>query len=69
MAQPLVIALPPNRVFSDQDVIRVTCLDATDGSDVTGVTVQNVIFELELLSGSANDLAFGPFMLVPGPGA
>lgn len=64
-AQPLTVALPPGRVFSDGDVITITAVDATSGAPVPGVTVGNVLLEVELLSGSASDLPSGLFTVVP----
>lgn len=69
MAHPYDIALPPDLFFSDGYKIRVTALDPTTGNTVTGVVVNNVTFQVEILSGSGEDLSYGPFMFVPGPGA
>ena len=69
MAQPLTVPLPPNLNLWGGCTIRVTAIDATTGALVTGVTVSNVSLEVEQLAGSLADLSFGPFMLVPGPGA
>jgi hypothetical protein len=50
--------------------LRVTALDATDGSLVTGVNVETVVITaVPLGPGPPEALAYGPFMLVPGPGA
>lgn len=69
MAQPFQVALPPNRYLSDGDVITITAIDPTTGNTVSGVKVNNVILELELLSGAASALSSGPFLYVPGPDA
>jgi hypothetical protein len=69
MAQPLSLAMPPDLVFADGYKIRVVALDPTTGAAVAPVTLQNVTFQIEVLSGDTGDLQFGPFMLVPGPGA
>jgi hypothetical protein len=66
MAQPLTVALPPGLDLWGSCVIRVTALDPTDGSVVTGVQVQNITLEVDQTGGG--DLAYGPFVLVPGPG-
>jgi hypothetical protein len=50
--------------------LRVTALDATDGSLVTGVNVETVVITaVPLGEGSLASGTFGPFMFVPGPGA
>lgn len=69
MSQPFDIALPPDLFFSDGYKIRVTALDPVTGDTVTGVNVNNVTFQVEILSGEGTTLEYGPFMFVPGPGA
>lgn len=49
--------------------LRVTALDPTTGNPVTGVTVSNLIFTADQISGTPDQLQVGPFMLVPGPNA
>ena len=67
MAQPLSVALPPNLVLADGAIISVQALNPTTGALVTGVDVQNVTIEVDLLSGEPAALEQGPFLLVPGP--
>lgn len=65
MAQPLVIALPPNLDLWGGCIIRVTAVNPTTGAGVAGVDVGNISFE-----GTSEDpgaLAYGPFQLVTGP--
>jgi hypothetical protein len=66
MAQPLTVALPPGLELWGDCVIRVTALDAATGDEVAGVTVSDVTLEVDQTGGG--DLAYGPFMLVTGPG-
>lgn len=47
--------------------LRVTALDPTTGNPVSGVTVSNLIFTADQISGTPEGLEVGPFMLVPGP--
>lgn len=61
--------LPQDLDISDGFTLRVTALDPTSGNPVSGVTVSNLILTVDQLSGTPDQLTFGPFMLVPGPGA
>jgi len=65
MAQPLTVALPPNLDLWGSCVIRVTALNPTDGSEVTGVQVSNITLEVYQRAGGS--LEYGPFVLVTGP--
>lgn len=70
MSQPLELPLTPDLDLDDTYMLRVTALDPTTGSVMAGVTVEAVSLIVDNLAGG--DLAsgtFGPFMLVPGPGA
>lgn len=49
--------------------LRVTALDPATGNPVSGVTVSNLIFTADQVSGTPEGLETGPFMLVPGPNA
>lgn len=50
--------------------LKVTALSTADGSVVSGVNVSNFAVLLnDLGAGSTGSLEYGPFMLVPGPGA
>jgi hypothetical protein len=66
MAQPLIVSLPPGLDLGGGCQIRVTALDPTTGNVVSGVKVSNVTLQVDLLRGG--DLAYGPFVLVTGPG-
>jgi len=66
----LIAGLPPELELTDGYIIRLTAIDATTGADVAGVVVNNAaIYAQNVGGGSAGDLASGPFLLVPGPGA
>lgn len=47
--------------------LQVTALDPSTGNPVSGVTVSNLIFTADQISGTPEGLEVGPFMLVPGP--
>ena len=66
MAQPLTVPLPPDLRLWAGCIIRVTAVDPTTGAGVAGVNVAKISFEGE--SEHPSDLAYGPFMLVTGPG-
>jgi hypothetical protein len=65
VAQPLIVALPPNLDLWSGCIVRVAALDPTTGDVVTGVDISNVTLEVDNLAGT--DLESGPFMLVTGP--
>lgn len=68
MAEPLIAGIPALELTPGMSVV-FEAVDATTGAAVTGVTVTAVaIYGLDLRGASGN-LAVGPFMLVPGPGA
>ena len=66
MAQPLTVALPPNLELWDGCILRFKAVDPTTGSNVTGVKISDIGIEVE--STDADKLAYGPFILVTGPG-
>jgi len=66
MAQPLIVALPPNLQLSEGDQVLVSAVRADNGADVGGVTVQAI--SLFVSTDNPDDLAYGPFLLVTGPG-
>lgn len=68
MAEPLIAPMPPNCTLGVDCTVEVVAIDPTDGSTITGVTVSNWSIYVDALGG-VSDLAFGPFLLVPGPGA
>lgn len=67
MAQQYDIQMPQDLDLVANWTIRVTAVDPTTGNAVSGMSVS----DLCILGDSANPegLAYGPFMLVPGPGA
>ena len=70
MAMPLIAPMPDNVDIDAYWTLQVTALDPTDGSVVSGVNVSTFSLEVVNLSGGPDaDLGYGPFMLVPGPGA
>lgn len=71
MPQPLKAALPSDLDLPDGYVVTWSAIDPTTGADVAGVKVTSVsIFGTILGSGDGGGgNLFGPFMLVPGPGA
>jgi hypothetical protein len=70
VAAPVKTAMPPAVIIGATYTLRIAALDAATGSDVAGVKCSNIMIEIENLGGGgADELAFGPFMLVPGPGA
>lgn len=71
MAVPLDAPLPPNLDLGPGYTLRVTALSTTDGSVVTGVTVNNFGVIVGDAGGTVNTgaLEVGPYMLVPGPEA
>lgn len=70
MAAPMTTGLPEGLDLTKDYVIEFTALDASTGADVTSVVVSNVSLLVTALGpGALEDLAVGPFMLVPGPDA
>ena len=70
MAKKYAASMPPDLDLSDGYTVRLTALDPTTGSLVSGVNVSALGMQILLLGGTTGaDLAVGPFMFVPGPGA
>jgi hypothetical protein len=69
MAVPINAPLPQNLDLGPGFTLRVTALDTTNGNVVSGVTVSNFAVLLEGPIDQNQSLAYGPFMLVPGPSA
>lgn len=61
MAQPLTVTLPPNIYPYGDCIVRVAAINPADGSIVSGVNVQNVAMQVELVQGSVSDLVSGTF--------
>lgn len=68
MAQPFVAGMPPDCALDFGCSIEFVAIDPVTGNAVTGVTVANALIYVSS-TGSSDQLASGPFMLVPGPGA
>jgi len=70
MPVPTIAPLPPDLNLPAGYVVRVNAVSTTDGSQVTGVVIQNYSLVCEdLVNGTGQGLEVGPFMLVPGPDA
>lgn len=69
MAQPLIAPLPPDIDLSAGCVIRIRGVNPSTGATVGGIVLNNVTIQVRQTQGAFGDLAVGPFMVVPGPGA
>lgn len=68
MAAPLKAQMPPDLDIGQGYKIRFTAVSAATGSVVAGVTVSGASLLVESVgAGTVDQLAVGPFMLVPGP--
>jgi hypothetical protein len=62
--------MPPELELSGGFTIRLTAIDPTTGSTVSGVTIEQLVMMINTGEGTVpTDLAVGPYLLVPGPGA
>lgn len=68
-APPLIAGLPPDLDLGGGYIIRFDAVDPATGATVSGVKVSGVSIDAADLAGNVLALDFGPFMLVPGPGA
>ena len=68
-APPLIAGLPPDLDLPGGYTFRFDAVDPVTGATVSGVLVSAVAVGAADLAGNAQGLDFGPFMLVPGPGA
>lgn len=65
---PIMAPMPADLDLPDGYIVRFSARDATTNAEVSGVVVSNVsIFGTAL--GALDGGIFGPFKLVPGPGA
>lgn len=68
MAPNVIGGLPLDLDLDAGWTIRLNALDPSTGVAVTGVKVSNFAILVRNLAGTDDaDLAFGPFLLVPGP--
>lgn len=67
MSLPVKTGFPDNVKLTDGYVVRFTAVDASSGAVVTDVVISNASILAE--ASTTTGLDFGPFMLVPGPGA
>lgn len=63
----MTASMPDNVDIGAAYTLEIAALDPTTGAAVAGVTFSNM--ELEVVATGTGELAYGPFMLVPGPGA
>lgn len=68
MAQKLDVGMPQDLDLTAGWTLRVTAVDST-GALVNGVNVSNMSIIADAPLGAVDQLAVGPFMLVPGPNA
>lgn len=70
MSLPVDLPLPQDCQLDAGYTITFEAIDPTTGAAISGVTVTDaLIFGTPLGGSSGAELASGPFMLVPGPGA
>ncbi len=70
MSEALKAGMPQDLDLPDGYIMTWAAIDPNTGADVAGVKVTNVsLFGTLLVDGTAVGSDFGPFMLVPGPGA
>lgn len=67
MSQPLEASMPQNLDLGQGYTLRVTALNPSTGALVAGVKVGQMVITCDNIAGG--NLAFGPFLLVPGPGS
>ena len=70
MAQKITASMPEGMDLDNSFTIQWAALDPSSGAAVAGVNVSNVgMLVAQVSPGTADDLAVGPFMIVPGPQA
>jgi hypothetical protein len=70
MPAPYDAPMPPDLELAGTYTVRLLALDPTSGAVVPGVIVSQVVMMVNAGAGTTVDeLAVGPFMLVPGPEA
>lgn len=70
MAKAYEASMPDGMDLGGGWTIRLVAIDPTTGNSIPAVQVGNLVMLLEAAGGTAPvDLSYGPFQLVPGPGA
>lgn len=70
MAQKIAAQMPPDLDLEFTYSIVFAAVDPSSGATVAGVVISDAMLTVDQVSaGAADELASGPFMLVPGPGA
>lgn len=70
MPIPMKAGIPPDLDLDGGYTISFTAVSATTGAVVAGVVVSAASLLVDNIGGGTDEeLAVGPFMLVPGPGA
>lgn len=70
MARPLKASMPRDLDLEGTYTIRFTAIDPNTGAVIPNVQVKNMVLTVAPgANTSPTDLAVGPFLLVPGPGA
>ena len=69
-AQPMIAGLPPDLSLYAGCIIRVRLIDPVTGAAIAGGVLSNVSIFIRNIGGSTLDeLVYGDWRLVPGPGA
>lgn len=70
MAKPLTTGYPGDLVLYGGYVLELAALDPTTGAAIANVNVSKLVVEIQLGADTTPEqLADGPYQLVPGPGA
>lgn len=70
MAKALEASMPRDLDLVGTYTIRFTAIDPNSGAAVAGVNVKSMVLTVAPQAGTdPTDLAYGPYLLVPGPGA
>lgn len=69
MARPVSIGMPDNQDVGPTYTLRITAIDQNTGNVVSGVVINTVVLDVELVQGSVDGLETGQWFLVPGPAA
>jgi len=71
VAQQYNAPMPPVQVLAPGYTLRITALDPSTGSLVSGAKVGTVVIDAEVEAAGSSDggIVYGDWALVPGPGA